>query len=114
MLVYIDERMYLLSHSWDSNDAAVVCGQLGYQTEGAIGLKASFYGDGTGPIFLDEIDCSPEYDDVLAECFSGDIGSHDCDHQEDASVLCQGQLAWKHKLIMVSYHCCQHDLFCAF
>lgn len=76
--------------SWGSNDAAVVCFQLGFQTEGAIGLRGSFYGDGTGPIFLDEIDCSPTNDDILAECLSSDVGDHNCDHKEDASVMCQG------------------------
>ena len=90
----IQTLILLLSFSYcsfGSNDASVVCSQLGFQTEGAIGLRGSYYGEGTGPIFIDEIDCSPDNDAVLASCFASDIGDHNCDHQEDASVMCQGK-----------------------
>jgi hypothetical protein len=57
---------------------------------GAIGLSGSFFGPGTGPIFLDNIDCFPDNHSLLIECFDVEsaIGVHDCTHNEDASVIC--------------------------
>ena len=112
--------------SWDVNDAAVVCRQLNYSTEGvlthiyiqrgrgrvgrgggkvscisvtdewffpgAVALSGAYYGQGSGPIFLDNADCSLENDSTLLQCFVGDVvGVHNCVHAEDASVICPGR-----------------------
>ena len=45
------------------------------------------FGSGTGRIFLDNVDCSGD-EARLQNCRFGQIGKHDCDHIEDAGVVC--------------------------
>jgi len=61
---------------------------------GAVGLSGSYFGDGTGPIFLDNTDCFPANHSSLISCFiyEDDVGVHNCDHTEDASVICPGEV----------------------
>ena len=47
------------------------------------------FGAGTGPIFLDDVQCSSS-DSQLLECSSRPILSHDCHHTTDAGVGCEG------------------------
>ena len=49
----------------------------------------AFFGAGTGPVFLDEVQCSSSASQLL-ECSSSPIGSHDCLHSADAGVGCEG------------------------
>ena len=71
--------------SWSSIDARVVCRQLGYTSGTAHGRAV--YGRGTGPIWLDNVNCRG-YESSLLNCAHGGIGRHDCSHGEDASVAC--------------------------
>ena len=71
--------------SWDSYDARVVCRQLGYTSGTAYG--DAVYGQGTGQIWLDDLMCIGNETSLL-NCRHGGIGSHDCWHEEDASVDC--------------------------
>ena len=54
-----------------------------------IGTALSFahFGEGNGPIWLDDVSCTGSESELL-ECPHNGIGSHDCDHFEDASVRC--------------------------
>ena len=74
---------------WDSNDANVVCSQLGYPMP-ATAYGTAYFGAGTGPIFLDSVGCTGSESDLLA-CYSNPISNHDCSHYEDAGVHCEGQ-----------------------
>ena len=49
----------------------------------------AFFGAGTGPIYLDEVQCRSSSSQLL-ECSSRPIGSHDCLHTADAGVGCEG------------------------
>ena len=45
------------------------------------------FGSGTGRILLDNVRCSGN-ETRLQDCWFGIIGVHDCDHFEDAGVVC--------------------------
>ena len=49
------------------------------------------FGVGSGPIFLDEVECTSITRQLL-ECSSRPILSHDCLHSDDAGVACEGKL----------------------
>ena len=76
--------------NWDIQDARVVCHELGYPYALAAPVNAH-YGEGTGPIWLDNLQCLGTELDVFA-CVHNGIGEHDCDHNEDASAECLGIL----------------------
>ena len=71
---------------WDINDAIVVCRQLGYLTASDAPGNAAF-GQGWGSIFLDNVACTGE-EATIGECTHNGIGTHNCGHHEDASVVC--------------------------
>ncbi|KAJ7407322.1 hypothetical protein WISP_127311 [Willisornis vidua] len=73
---------------WDIVDANVVCRQLGCGH--AITLPAAMtFGQGSGPIFLDNVDCKG-WEAALSECWSHGWGIHNCYHYEDVAVVCNG------------------------
>ena len=71
---------------WDLRDAIVVCRQLGYTTAAQRAISAEF-GQGTGRIWRDNVQCSGR-ESMLSSCLASAWGSHNCDHSEDAGVVC--------------------------
>ncbi|XP_071504514.1 scavenger receptor cysteine-rich domain-containing protein DMBT1-like [Diadema antillarum] len=56
--------------------------------EGALGYSCcAEYGEGSGPILLDDVQCTP-YDYDLGTCQHSGIGVHNCGHSEDVGVEC--------------------------
>ena len=100
---------------WGNSDAQVVCRQLGFPTTGseycnnytdcihytfcsvlppgALACSNACYGQGTGPIFLDNVGCSGS-ETTLLSCSHNGIGIENCGHHEDAGVTCPGVFMW--------------------
>lgn len=47
----------------------------------------AFYGEGSGKVLLDEVQCSGN-ELSIEQCPKRPWGEHDCEHQEDAGVSC--------------------------
>lgn len=96
---------------WDDSDAAVACRQLGFSEQGRKGTSSLIsenrlktlpgsvavlgpgsiepgqihFGEGTGAIVLDDLLCTGNESSLFA-CAQ----MSNCDHGEDAGVICQG------------------------
>ena len=71
---------------WNDRAAQVVCRTLGFLR--GISYEKAYYGEGTGPIHLDDVMCSGS-EGAIMECdHRKPIGRHNCRHREDAGVAC--------------------------
>ena len=61
-----------------------------FPSVGGTAYTSGHFGAGTGPIFLDEVQCSSSASQLL-ECSSRPILSHNCIHSDDAGVGCEGK-----------------------
>ena len=74
---------------WSTNDARVVCRQLGYGSLGSPYYYAHF-GEGSGPIWLDHVACFGS-ETMISYCSHLGINvTRSCSHHEDAGVRCYG------------------------
>ena len=84
---YSDQWNTVCGDSWSITDARVVCLHLGYQGAAIAHQNASF-GEGSGEILLDNVDCTGMETSVF-QCKHNGLYSHNCDHDEDAGVTCE-------------------------
>ncbi|XP_056603023.1 scavenger receptor cysteine-rich domain-containing group B protein [Triplophysa dalaica] len=73
---------------WDMVDSNVVCRQLDCGIAMTVGSSSRF-GQGSGPILLDNVDCKGGERD-LSQCGNQGWGIHNCYHYEDVAVICRG------------------------
>ncbi|XP_039894316.1 deleted in malignant brain tumors 1 protein-like [Simochromis diagramma] len=75
-------------NGWDGNDAQVVCRELNCGTV-LQAPRSAYFGAGTGQIWLDNMGCS-WYESSLIECKHSGFGTNNCEHGQDAGVICSG------------------------
>ena len=73
--------------AWDFTDARVVCQQLGYEDVLEANVEITRFGEGTGPIWLDEVSCTGD-EKRLVDCGRATWGDNDCNHSEDIGIVC--------------------------
>ena len=73
---------------FSETDAQVVCRSLGYIPQGAEAVQA--FGGGRGLIWMDDVQCAGN-EPELTWCQHTGWGRHNCVHEEDVGVCCQGR-----------------------
>ncbi|KAL8176298.1 UNVERIFIED_CONTAM: hypothetical protein K2H54_030365 [Gekko kuhli] len=71
---------------WNIKNAQVVCRELGCG-KAISAPQGAHFGAGSGRIWLDDVKCKGR-EPSLSNCKLGVWGSHNCDHDEDAGVVC--------------------------
>ncbi|XP_037015729.2 soluble scavenger receptor cysteine-rich domain-containing protein SSC5D isoform X2 [Artibeus jamaicensis] len=73
---------------WDLRDAAVACRELG--CGGALAAPGGArFGQGSGPVWMDDVGCGGS-EQALRDCPRSPWGRSNCDHSEDAGLVCTG------------------------
>ena len=103
-------------NSWDMHTQEVSCSIISIRncsnlfhlihSVGGIAYSNAHFGAGTGPIFLDDVQCSSSVSQLL-ECSSRPILSHNCQHSDDAGVGCEG-ITNCDTYIIISFAPCLH------
>ena len=79
------------NNRFGTNDAVVVCRQLGFPTTGAVAFRdTSPFEIPPGPVFLDQLHCRGTETNVM-ECSQNVHGLSECDSSEIAGVQCIGE-----------------------
>lgn len=73
---------------WGMQEVAVACREMNCGTAIAAKYKA-FFGRGQDQIWLDDAECIGD-EKFLTDCRHRGLGEHDCDHNEDAGLICSG------------------------
>lgn len=73
---------------WGMPEVAVVCRQLNCGSPIQAKYKA-FFGSGQGRVWLDDVECNGR-ERALSDCPKRMYGDTDCNHNEDAGVVCSG------------------------
>ena len=85
-LFYNGEWGTICDDFWGIEDATVICRMLGYD-QALYALGGAHYGEGTGPIWLDNVTCTGTEPTIL-RCEKSPWGTNNCFHAEDAAVFC--------------------------
>ncbi|XP_052689239.1 deleted in malignant brain tumors 1 protein-like isoform X3 [Crassostrea angulata] len=80
-------RGTICDDGWTDASAKIICKLMGFR--GGQAKVDAFFGAGSGVIWLDDVECRGNETSLL-DCSSRPWGEHDCEHTEDAGVICEG------------------------
>ncbi|CAC5371187.1 unnamed protein product [Mytilus coruscus] len=83
-IYYLGEWGTVCDDRFGDSDAEVACKELGYSTGISLGNDVD---DGTGIIWLDEVNCTG-FESKLADCLHSGWSIEDCTHPEDVGLYC--------------------------
>ena len=88
-------------YGWDQADANVVCQQLGFNYQRALPTNNSHFGDGEGPVLLENVRCNQIHSN-LSQCVDFQyIGTiRRCMHT--AGVICEGMTRISTKQVSIA------------
>ena len=102
--------MHTLEVSLPSNNGVAECTLLsGSNSPAGRAFINAIFGAGTGPIFLDDVQCSLTSSQLL-ECFSNPILTHNCLHTDDAGVGCEGKFIFVIDVVETLSH--RQQMYC--
>ena len=79
---------------FDEEEIKVICRMLGYET-GYIISNSLLQVESSLPIWLDNLDCNGnEY--TIFDCEHGGWGIHNCDHDDDVVLRCEGTYVYRY------------------
>uniref|UniRef100_A0A8C3A5S7 SRCR domain-containing protein n=1 Tax=Cyclopterus lumpus TaxID=8103 RepID=A0A8C3A5S7_CYCLU len=87
---------------WELANADVVCRQLGCG-HAVTAPKSAHFGRGTGPIWLDNVECTGD-ESALTHCTHPGFGENNCGHSEDAGAVLSRMKLEKPSLSLTSPH----------
>ena len=96
MIVLVLKMQLFFADSWDLKHQ--VCTKINVVTNtcafistscllDAVAYGNAVYGQGTGPIWLEELGCGGSEDRII-DCSHPPLGTHNCDHIHDVGVIC--------------------------
>ncbi|XP_073692648.1 uncharacterized protein [Garra rufa] len=98
--IYHDGRWgSVCDDGWDRAEAQVVCRQMGF-SGGVKAIPRGFYGEGCGPVWMDDVKCSG-LESSLSKCSFSGWGASDCKHEKDAGVICKAVVSQTPTLSLV-------------
>ncbi|RUS70459.1 hypothetical protein EGW08_021778, partial [Elysia chlorotica] len=75
---------------FSSNDAGGVCKQLGYSSGTSVAGSPKRFGQGSGPIYLKDVQCDYQTYTILGCANGGWKRTDGCTHDDDLEVVCHG------------------------
>ena len=78
----------ICDNGWDIDDANIACNEMGFPGAEKV-LTGNEVQDGTGRIWLDNMECTGVLERYLKECHHSGWGSVSCGHDRDAGVKCR-------------------------
>ncbi|XP_041372547.1 deleted in malignant brain tumors 1 protein-like [Gigantopelta aegis] len=87
-ILHDDQWGSICDDEFNDTVAQVVCRSLGFQSVNAKFYRLAHFGQSTGPIWLDNVNCTGS-EQNLDQCSFPGWGIHNCVHREDVGVRCQ-------------------------
>ena len=76
-------------NGWGWEESDVVCKSLGYPLGAQGYVHGAHYGQGSGRILLDDVQCTGSESSIM-HCKHSGIHRHNCHHSEDIGIVCAG------------------------